>query len=221
MCWSGSYECVRGLNSETACVCVEVDLRSWRMAAREWMRMLGMHEPRGPSLGALRGEWRHLVTDVRNPWWRVGGAVYVGRTPRFGPTTYGNRAYMIPRSAGMSRTRLRNEHERAVRTYAVWLGQPECAACLPRSHTQPPEGEAAGVPLQRGRVVVPRRDHSGGRECVAARVCPSVCGVCMTLATWPSGVTRWECGAGPEVGGLRSPYAPTIIIASVSPAVSV
>ena len=100
------------------------DLRSWRMAAREWMRMLGMHEPRGPSLGALRGEWRHLVTDVRNPWWRVGGAVYVGRTPRFGPTTYGNRAYTIAPSSGMSRTRLRNEHERAVRAYAVWIGQP-------------------------------------------------------------------------------------------------
>ena len=58
----------------------------------------------------------------------------MGRTPRFGPTIYGNRAYRVAHSAGMSRVRLRAEHERAVRAYAIWLGQPEQRALRARMH---------------------------------------------------------------------------------------
>ena len=46
---------------------------------------------------------------------------------RFGPTKYGNRAARVDASRLTSRTKAALAHERTVRAYAKWLGQPEQA----------------------------------------------------------------------------------------------
>ena len=106
---------------------VHPDLRSWRLSARAWLLQMGVSGPAPRSLQSLRGEWRHLVRDVHDSSWRAGGAVYVGRSPAFGPTKYGNRVAPVDASRLTSRAKAALAHERAVRAYALWLGQPERA----------------------------------------------------------------------------------------------
>ena len=103
---------------------VHPDLRSWRLSARAWLEQMGVRGPAPRSLRSLRGEWRHLVRDVRDSGWRAGGAVYVGRSPAFGSTRYGNRAARVRSSRLTVRAKEVLAHERAVQEYAKWLGQP-------------------------------------------------------------------------------------------------